>query len=64
MLIALVKRLMRDQSAVTAVEYGLIGALISIAAIAGFHALGDSLTDLLLFSDGQVQPVLARFNTP
>ena len=36
-------RLMKDESGATAIEYGLIAALISVALIAGAGALGDSL---------------------
>ena len=33
-----------DESGVTAIEYGLIAALIAIAIIAALTALGDSLS--------------------
>ncbi|MBD9649667.1 Flp family type IVb pilin [Ensifer sp. ENS09] len=36
-------RLMKDESGATAIEYGLIAALISVALIAGASTLGDSL---------------------
>lgn len=36
-------RLMKDESGATAIEYGLIAALISVALIAGATTLGDSL---------------------
>ena len=36
-------RLLRDESGATAIEYGLIAALISVALIAGAGALGNSL---------------------
>lgn len=32
-----------DQSGATAIEYGLIAALIAVAAIAAMQGLGDSL---------------------
>ena len=37
-------RLMRDDGGATAVEYGLIAALMSIAAIVGMKSLGVSVT--------------------
>jgi Flp pilus assembly pilin Flp len=37
--------LIKDQSGVTAIEYALIAALIAVAAIAAFKALGTSLSD-------------------
>ena len=36
-------RLMKDESGATAIEYGLIAALISVALIAGATALGSAL---------------------
>ena len=36
-------RLMKDESGATAIEYGLIAALISVALITGATALGNSL---------------------
>jgi pilus assembly protein Flp/PilA len=35
--------LLRDEHGATAIEYGLIAALIAVAAIAGFTAVGSSL---------------------
>ncbi|ANK74373.1 Flp family type IVb pilin [Ensifer adhaerens] len=36
-------RLLRDETGATAIEYGLIAALISVALIAGASTLGNSL---------------------
>ncbi|NRQ13033.1 Flp family type IVb pilin [Ensifer sesbaniae] len=36
-------RLMKDESGATAIEYGLIAALISVALIAGATSLGSTL---------------------
>ena len=36
-------RFLKDESGATAIEYGLIAALISVALIVGAGALGDSL---------------------
>ena len=40
---AIFARFMKDESGATAIEYGLIAALISVALITGATALGDSL---------------------
>jgi pilus assembly protein Flp/PilA len=37
-------KLIKDESGVTAIEYGLIAALIAVAAIAMITAVGTSLT--------------------
>ncbi|TKT74953.1 Flp family type IVb pilin [Aquamicrobium sp. LC103] len=36
-------RFMKDESGATAIEYGLIAALIALAIVAGAGALGSSL---------------------
>ena len=41
-----VRKFIADESGATAIEYGLIAALVSIAAIAAMGALGNSLGDL------------------
>ena len=40
----LTKRLRSDDSGATAIEYGLIAALIAVAAIAAFQLVGTNLT--------------------
>ena len=39
-------RLMKDESGATAIEYGLIAALISVALIGGATTLSTSLGDI------------------
>ena len=39
-------RFLRDEEGVTAIEYGLIAALVGVAAIVGLNALGGNLTTL------------------
>ena len=39
-------RLLRDESGATAIEYGLIAALVSVAIIVALTALGGSLNTL------------------
>ena len=41
--VRVLKLLLRDESGATAIEYGLIAALIAIAAIAAFQRLGLNL---------------------
>ena len=36
----------RDDSGATAIEYGLIAALVAVAAIAAFQLVGTSLSDV------------------
>lgn len=41
-----IRKFLRDESGATAIEYGLIAALISIVVITGALAVGGSLGDL------------------
>lgn len=41
----LVARFLKDESGATAIEYGLIAALISVALIAGATTLGNALSN-------------------
>ena len=42
----LFKRFAKDESGATAIEYGLIAALVSIAAIVAMGAMGNELGDM------------------
>jgi pilus assembly protein Flp/PilA len=42
----LVSRFLKDESGATAIEYGLIAALISVALITGATALGSKLNNM------------------
>ncbi len=43
MQMSMIKRFMKDESGATAIEYGLIAALISLAIIAGLKIIGPEL---------------------
>ncbi len=40
---SMITKILRDESGATAIEYGLIAALVSVAAIAALTAMGTSL---------------------
>ena len=40
------KNLVQDESGATAIEYGLIAALIAVAAIAAFKLVGTNLSSI------------------
>jgi pilus assembly protein Flp/PilA len=44
MLQNLLTQLVRDEAGATAIEYGLIAALIAVAAISAFQLVGTNLT--------------------
>lgn len=41
-----IKSFLSDESGATAIEYGLIAALVSVAAIGALGAMGDSLEEI------------------
>ena len=53
---AIFARFMKDESGATAIEYGLIAALISVALITGASALGNAL-------DAQFDDLADKLNT-
>jgi pilus assembly protein Flp/PilA len=55
---AKLKLWLRDESGATAIEYGLIASLVSIAAIMSLQALGQSIVDIL----GSITDALDRVN--
>ena len=46
MLTTTIQNFVRDDSGATAIEYGLIAALVSVAAIVALQALGGSLSTI------------------
>ena len=41
-----IRKFFTDESGATAIEYGLIAALVSVAAITALQAMGNSLADM------------------
>ena len=50
-------RFFKDEEGVTAIEYGLLAALIALAIILGATALGTNLNKLFSYIAGEVWPV-------
>jgi pilus assembly protein Flp/PilA len=50
----LFNRILKDDAGATAIEYGLIAALVSIAAITAMGALGNSLSGTFNFVSNQM----------
>lgn len=48
----LVRRFVSDTSGATAIEYGLIAALIAVSLIVGAQTLGNSINDLFADTSG------------
>jgi pilus assembly protein Flp/PilA len=51
---SLIAELLKDRRGATAIEYGLIGALMSLAAIPAYHAIGGSLSSIFTATAGHM----------
>jgi len=49
-----IKSFIADESGATAIEYGLIAALVSVAAIAALRGMGNSLNNLFGVVSGEL----------
>jgi pilus assembly protein Flp/PilA len=54
-----VKQFLREEDGVTAIEYGLIAALVAVVIIGGATALGTNLNALFNFIAGKVSGAMA-----
>lgn len=52
------KSLWNDESGATAIEYGLIAALVSVAAIGALTAMGGSLTTMFTSVSGALDSAI------
>ncbi|EGD59840.1 hypothetical protein Y88_2279 [Novosphingobium nitrogenifigens DSM 19370] len=50
----LINRILKDEAGATAIEYGLIAALIAVAAITAMGALGNSLSNTFSLVSGDM----------
>ena len=46
----MLRKLRRDESGATAIEYGLIAALVSVAAIAALQGVGTQLNSTMTYA--------------
>ena len=52
----LLKSLLSERSGATAIEYGLIAALISVSLIAGFTSVTDALNNIFTAINDSLRP--------
>lgn len=50
----LLKKILKNNSGATAIEYGLIVALVAIASIAGMQSLGKGINSTLSIADKNI----------
>jgi pilus assembly protein Flp/PilA len=53
-MINMIKNFVKDESGATAIEYGLIAALVAVAIIAALTALGTELSNIFQFVADQL----------
>jgi pilus assembly protein Flp/PilA len=46
-MLSIFRKILKDESVATAIEYGLIAALISVAAITAFTTVGTKLSSMM-----------------
>ena len=51
---------LKDESGATAIEYGLIAALVSVAAISALGTMGDSLVNIFGTVSGELKDATAQ----
>jgi len=51
----IIARFIKDESGATAIEYGLIAALIALAIVAGAGSLGNKLSDQFNFISSKMK---------
>jgi pilus assembly protein Flp/PilA len=57
------KNLLNDESGATAIEYGLIAALVSVAAIAALRSMGTSLTEIFSVVSSELEDAASSAGT-
>ncbi len=57
-------RFAKDEDGATAIEYGLIAALVSVAAIAALGAVGDSLVEIFEVVSSELDAAATTAQTP
>jgi pilus assembly protein Flp/PilA len=53
-MLSFLKTLMTDESGATAIEYGLIAALVSVAAVVALENMGTSLENMFTTVSGKL----------
>ncbi len=63
-MIAKFRNLIKDKKGATAIEYGLIAALVSVAAVVALQNLGTSLQTMFGTVAGELDKAVAATTTP
>ncbi|MEP0337416.1 MAG: Flp family type IVb pilin [Alphaproteobacteria bacterium] len=55
-----ITKLLQDESGATAIEYGLIAALVSVAAIGALTTMGESLETMFTTVSGKLDEAVSE----
>lgn len=58
-MLSIIKNLIKDESGATAIEYGLIAALVSVAAVVALENMGTSLEAMFNAVSGKLNSAVA-----
>lgn len=58
-MINIIRNLIKDESGATAIEYGLIAALVSVAAVVALENMGTSLENMFTTVSGKLDAAIA-----
>ncbi|MAN79196.1 MAG: Flp family type IVb pilin [Rhodospirillaceae bacterium] len=56
----IINKLLQDESGATAIEYGLIAALVSVAAIGALTTMGESLETMFTTVSGKLDEAVSE----
>jgi len=57
---ATLKAFLASEAGTTAIEYGLIGAMVSVAALTALSSMGDGIANIFDISAGAIDDVLPQ----
>ncbi|MGF1625213.1 MAG: Flp family type IVb pilin [Alphaproteobacteria bacterium] len=57
-MLASLKAFLSTEDGATAIEYGLIGAMVSVAALTALSAMGDGIAQVFEISAGSIDAVI------
>lgn len=63
-MLSIFKNLINDESGATAIEYGLIAALVSVAAVVALENMGTSLENMFTTVSGKLDTAVGAGGTP
>lgn len=63
-MLSIIKNLINDESGATAIEYGLIAALVSVAAVVALENMGTSLENMFVSVSGKLDGAVGTTAAP